>query len=169
MNQERRKRPFFWAGPFISGFCLAFGYGITQRTVVFQGKQLQPSSELFEFFPFPGISLATLRLRYGVNSVALPVNSSNKMSKLEIIPKKNQKLNVKTDGQKSTKGNDSLTGLVFSKQNDEPSLVRSISSPFFLPRPNLSFKGFYNSKGYSAFSNQSKKRFPLSEPIPSLP
>jgi hypothetical protein len=69
--QPRPERPPWWQGPLLLGVCFAFGYGITQRLMALSWPQFVQLGQGFEVRAFPGTSLESLRLRFGVEGQAI--------------------------------------------------------------------------------------------------
>ena len=57
-----------WQVPLLVGFCFGLGYGITHRLLALQLPSLVRLGQGFEVRAFPGTSLDSLRLRFGVDS-----------------------------------------------------------------------------------------------------
>ncbi|MCP9882222.1 hypothetical protein KBY65_06990 [Cyanobium sp. Alchichica 3B3-8F6] len=57
-----------WQVPLVVGVCFGFGYGITHRLLALQLPSLVRLGQGFEMRPFPGITLESLRLRFGADN-----------------------------------------------------------------------------------------------------
>ena len=60
-----KRRPRFWLGPLVAGGCFALGFGLTQRIVALQGRDVSPQQESFAPQGFPGDDLERLQARHG--------------------------------------------------------------------------------------------------------
>lgn len=63
-----RPRRRAWQGPLLAGLCFGIAYGLTQRLLTFNVADLIRFGQSFDVQVFPGTSLESLRLRYGVEA-----------------------------------------------------------------------------------------------------
>lgn len=66
-SQPRPQRPPLWQSPLVLGLCFGLGYGITQRLLVIGWPKGATLGQGFEVRSFPGTSLESLRLKFGVD------------------------------------------------------------------------------------------------------
>ncbi len=64
-DQNKKKRPRFWLGPFVAGAFCAFGYSITNRLLILHAGMSISDAKDFESLRFPGKRLESLRLSHG--------------------------------------------------------------------------------------------------------
>ncbi|MCP9916387.1 hypothetical protein [Cyanobium sp. ATX 6F1] len=60
-----------WSGPLVIGLGFALGFGLTQRLQVLDGTPSIDLGHRFDAQPLPGISLESLRMRYGAQNESL--------------------------------------------------------------------------------------------------
>jgi hypothetical protein len=58
-------RTRLWVGPLVAGLCFGVAYAVTQRLISLNVGELVHFGQNFDVQVFPGISLESLRLRFG--------------------------------------------------------------------------------------------------------